>query len=484
MSFSVIERSLAELEVRAIRERSLQAAEPWDLSERTPERQAERVAAATESFCEFERIYFPPQVHLDGYWPPNALHRDIVDSCHTPGVHLFLGPRDHGKTVKMKMVLAWLTLTAQVQTAATLSQVIPTSSNILDDIAEMVFYNPRIAHDFGVECIENNEKQIRFRTYMNGRFQPVATIGAFSEGVSLRGFTKGFGRPRFILCDDFETSVSPLGDDQVKARIRFISEARRSLSRTGVLYWSANNFDVRCASNVLKQQAEKGTLSAGWYVHCWPIWSPEYGVLWPERFPGCTTLEDVQAATNALDDADFWGNDMQEPRQPDGEFFTRDHYHLWRSLPDDARGVVVTDPNLSLKGAGDTTAVVGLLFAPSTMAFYILPGVVCRSMRAPEHVLESALGMRNDRIVMLAMDGSVSQEAHWTNHIVAWCRINQRAYPPLHFYRYTVDNISIGAALVYNGDRLYFPPDMALHEDGKRAEAMVRLPRKEAIPQG
>ena len=157
-----------------------------------------------------------------------------------------------------------------------------------------------------------------------------------------------------------------------------------------------------------------------------------------------------------------WGSIIE------GRIFVRDHYHEWTNLPDDCRGVIYVDPNLSLKGLGDTTAIVGLTYSPSADHYFVVRAA-CRSYSDPRELLEETLEFRrNERLKTIGFDGNVSQESNWTNHIRSYCREKGIAFPVVEYKRYNTEQLTKNAQWIWNEGKVAFPPGFKDTVEGKR----------------
>jgi hypothetical protein len=375
------------------------------------------------------------------------------------GVIFILGPRDFGKTVTAKKVLAWLMLTGRVTLAGFYSETLVKAANGMDDIAELIMGNERILHDYRPEQIERNNSQFSFRT-AKGR----STIAAFSEGRSVRGFVKGFARPQFLLCDDVETRQSSFTKESIKARADKLVESVGSLAKGSTTVILGNNFEAASLTNRLLTDQEHKVLPSTWKVFIFKAWDKGRS-LWPARYPG-KSEEEMKALVGAVDEADWQGNSQQNPIPPEGFVFVRQHLQFWEALPRDMKGVVYVDPNLAMKSKGDTTGIVRMLYSPSKEAFYI--SARCRSYKEPHELLNDALDMRTMNVRALGFDGHVNQESHWSAHIRAWCRDKKQPYPSVEFKRYNVDELATNFQTVYNKGQVYFDPALKGTEEGER----------------
>ncbi len=468
-SFSLTDRKMAAFEQDVEHRAAMQPAEPWPASQSTAVDRARRVRDAERSFWKFDQLYFPPEMYGGGYAAPNRMHKAIVQLMQKPGVDVVIGPRLHGKTVTAKKVLAWLLLTERVRIGGTYSHTLPTASNILTDVAALILENPRIVEDFAPEFAENNSEQFKFRTSGRPRWRFAA---AFSEGKSVRGFSRMFGRPDVILADDVETLNSPLGSDHSKERIKKVSEAHLSLSESGSFVWLGNNFDERCSTNLLREEQKACILNSHWRVHTFDAWDERKGEpMWLEKF-GAISIEDLREACRAKDDADWSGNFRGRPRSPDGDIFPREHYREFDHLPDDARGVIYCDPNLARKSKGDRTAIVAYLYAPSTDQFYVADYVL-KSFSGSNALLDTVLSMRQrfdlGVIFRLGFDGNVNQESVWSNNVKNWCVTREAPFPHVEYMRLNVDQHAKNLQSAWEESRVSFPPGTQATENGKMA---------------
>lgn len=457
--FSSFDVTMRRFEAEADMERMLRPAPPWPDRERSPDHVAARRSEAHEDFWAFDRHYFPAQMYPQGKAQTSKFHRDIVTIGTTKGVQIVLGPRGHAKTATAKKLLVWLLLTGRLHLAGFYCETLPKASNAIDDIRMLIFENDRILHDYRPTLLEANADQLEFHLDDGKR----CTVAAFSEGRSVRGFVRGFARPEYLLVDDMETLQSPMEPEQVKQRILKLRESVASLTEGSTALVLGNNFDARSAVNQLKLQADNGVLRKGWRVHIFKAWT-KGRPLWPQRY-GATTEEALKDMVGAADEHDWQSNYQQNPIPPEGFIFTRDYLKFWDRLPTDVRGVVYVDPNLALKKKGDTTAIVRMLYSPSTQQFYI--SARCRSYDDPNELLTDALEMRTSHVRGMGFDGHVNQESHWHHHIKAWCRHNKMPYPLVEFKNYKVDQLATNAQAEYKKGRFHFDPALKDSEEGQ-----------------
>ena len=470
MAFSALDIAMKEFEREAEARAALRPAEPWPEGERSEEKRADRVARALDDFAAFDDIYFAPEQY-DRYAPPGEYHRQLVADALTPGIGIQAGPRDFAKTATAKKFAAWLVLSARETIIATLSQTLPTASNLLVDIRKIIQENPRIREDFGVVLREANTKQFQLTTTAPGTPKGWRFGAAFSEGKSMRGFSHGFGRPGWTLADDIETLVSPMSDKHVQERIDFVEECYKSMTSTGTLLWLCNIFDVRCAPNVQKKRKEQGVLPAHWRVTIRSAWDDERGSLWPERFPA-TSEEEMRAMVRASSEADWQGNFQQSPIPPEGIVFLSSYYTTIRpdDMPRNTISVIYADQNTSLRGLGDTTAILRIEYSPSTQKFYVR-AARCKSYADVNDLIDDYM-----RIWLLpgvkaraGFDGHVSQEATWENHIRNWARRHEVPMLNIHWCKYRVDLCATNTSGFWSSGSIVFVEGWAPPEEKERA---------------
>lgn len=150
--------------------------------------------------------------------------------------------------------------------------------------------------------------------------------------------------------------------------------------------------------------------------------------------------------------------------------FKRQLYMTYKYIPDDARGVVYCDPNLSKKGKGDTTGLVKLLYSPSAGKYFVSQDSVCRSMSSSEELISLIVRMRqDDRCKAVAMDGNVNQESHWSDHIRNYFHERGLPAPVIEFKNYKVDELAKNAEWAWNSGDILFPEGFENTIDGASA---------------
>lgn len=459
--FSKIENSFISFEKEIERIALEKPCAPFSDFETNKEIQAKRIKKAREDFWFFDKTYFTAEMYSDGYSKPSSFHKELANICAAPGAHIVLAARKHGKTAILKKYFAWELITGRLTFGGSLSSTLPNARNILADIAALL-KTDRVAFDFAPEFIELNADQFAFR--LKGENQ-IRYFMAWSEGRSVRGATRMFNRPQKLLCDDLETRQSSLNQTNTEERIKFLSESFQSLSKKGTLIALGNNFDERCALNKLLREQNDGILPDSWSVRVFPAWKNSRP-LWPERYPAQSEAE-LRVMLKPIDEAEWQADFQQNPTPPDGFIFKRlSPLPTWSALPDDARGVRWCDPNLSLKGRGDSTAILSLLYSVQTGFFYIAD-VACRSFSDSNKLLESYYSGANSRILALGFDGAVNQESTWTNHVKNYARAKAQPLKRIEYRRYRADDLAKNIQGDWNEGKILLPPDLCETKDGK-----------------
>lgn len=487
-TFSSIEHAMQRFQRDVVERDALLPAPPWNDADRTEEKRAKRIKISQDDFWAFDRLYFTKDMYPDGYSKPNRMLLDMVGHCTTPGVKVVLGPRGHGKTITAKKLLVWLLLTNRVQIAGTYSHTMPTSSNILADVVDLMKDNPRLSEDYGIEFAEDNDLQCRFRTTTHRHYRYVA---AFSEGRSVRGYSRMFGRPQFVLGDDIETLNSPLSDTHSAERIDKVDEAYKTLVDSGTFVWLGNNFSESCATNKLLSEQDAGDLEEHWAVHVYDAWDDDLEEpLWVDRY-GRIDEAELQRRCRAKDSADWAGNFRQRPKPKDGDRYPREFYSTFKHVADDAKGVIYCDPNLALKGKGDETAIIAYLYSPELNEFYVA-AYLLKSFSSSNDLLNAVLNMRalfpSGTIFRIGFDGNVNQESNWTNNIRNFCLQHGMAFPHVEYLKLNVDLFSKNAEVYWEQRKILFPEGTRNTPMGKRAVDSLctfvskKLKRKDDFP--
>jgi hypothetical protein len=520
--FSSIELSFKEFEESAELAARLSKCNPFTDAERTESAREKRIRDSFARFEAFDINYFPAAMHED-YADPNEMHRYIASAFTVPGVHVVFGPRKHGKTATAKKVFIWLLLSGRADIGGTYAEtLIPKSTNILKDIVLLIGKNERIQEDYKVEFTEANSDQCQFRitadlSFLSEKgakknkvnYNAWKYVAAFSEGRSVRGYTRIFARPQVLLGDDVETLESPMSNDAVQLRINKLTEAFQSLTDNGVFCIFGNDFTTAGALHRLKLQQEQGILAKNYDVVSFTAWLDKPIAiacvaisklltfsrnekqfprpLWFKRY-AAKTEEALKILLKPFSESDWQGNFQQNPVPPEGDFFTREHYHEWTSIPDDAKGVLWVDPNLSKKSKGDTTAMPGYKYSASTDSYFI-PEALCRSFADSNKLLDEVFRMRTScKVANIGFDGNVNQESNWTNNVRNWCQIKKQPFPHVEYRRYNVDELAKNFQAVYAADKVFFPPGFAKTPDGERFLAQffsftgVKMNKKDDAP--
>lgn len=503
--FSKLEYAFENFQHELEREKLSAPLISFSQAERTKEAQAKRLEKVYRDFWFFDKTYFNENFYED-YAEPNKMLKKIVSSSTTPGYHLFIGPRKHGKSVTAKKLLLWLTLTGKVQIAGVYSETINKSAAILKDIYKLCITNDRLMFDFDVEFSEANSDSLAFivhnskeiddqflfdkrisrqdaKNAKNGRqvderiSRQVAKnakngmrfIASFSEGRSLRGYTRMFGRPSLLIADDVETLESSFSPQAVRLRIEKLFESYHSLGDNGVFIILANDFNTSSAVHQIRLQHEENLLAKNWNVYIYKAFDKQ--PLWKERFKVKTESE-LKKLLKPSSEADWQANYQQNPIEPEGFFFLRENFITYKTLPKDVKAVLYCDPNLSKKGKGNTTAITVLGYSPKEDKYYLIDAV-CKSFSDSNDLLDTIFMLRqaqHDKIQVyaIAFDGNVTQESTWSQFVRNWCTINKIPFPVIEYKRYRVNDIAKNVQLIYSQNKLLFPDNFSKTENGER----------------
>lgn len=461
--YSNIEQSFENFIETVERNKALQPTPPFAPKDSTDEAKTRRIKKALDDFWFFDRTYFPKD-YYENYAEPNRMLRDIVNASSKPGYHLFIGPRKHGKTVTAKKLLIWLALSGRVKIAGVYSETLTKASAILKDIYKLCISNDKLMFDFKIDFHEANSDSLSFTP----SHQPTTHyIASFSEGRSVRGYTRMFGRPELLIADDIETLESSFSNNSVQVRIQKLFESFHSLNENGKFIILANDFNTASAVHQLRLQFEEGLLDSNWNVYIYKAWDNNKP-LWKERYNAKTEME-LKRLLKPSSEADWQANYQQNPIAPEGFFFLRDYYNTYSSLPNDVKAVLYCDPNLSKKSKGNTTAITVLGFSPSTHNYYVVDAL-CKSFSDSNDLLNSVFYLKNKykQIYAIAFDGNVTQESTWSQFVRNWCEINKVPYPVIEYKRYKVNELAKNVQLVYSQGKILFPDTFTRSEDGMR----------------
>ncbi len=443
---------------------------PFPEKEMTDAAKKSRIVRCRKDFWSFDKIYFPPDMYSD-YSKPCGYHRKLISltDLHDRTAHVIHGARGSGKTITFKKKLIYDALTGKRKMIGIASEILTRANKFLSDLMFLIATNQRIQNDFHVEFLEGSSESIYVRTDQN----PKGTfIEPFSADRSARAAQRLFNRLDLMFVTDFENLTSSLTTDSIEWRIEIINEMRTSLSDNGTLIWEGNNFDEHCAMNRLMKDEETGILPDNFELHVFPAWTDLEGSIWPEKWPA-RSEEEMKKFCHPKDEHDWLGNFQGRPRTKSGDIFPDTHYHEWDALPDNLRAIIYVDPNLSLKSRGDTTAMPCNGFSVKTQKFYIT-SARCKSYSDSDTLLTDLLTMRKEEMARgvsvrcIFFDGNVSQESSWTNNIINFSRLHNFPYPPIDFRKYRVDDLTKNAQLLWNADKIYFPPGFRKTEEGKR----------------
>jgi len=149
-----------------------------------------------------------------------------------------------------------------------------------------------------------------------------------------------------------------------------------------------------------------------------------------------------------------------------GSVFIKDFYQEYDVLPKDVKSVIYVDPNLSLKGQGDTTAVTHLGYSSSRDKYYIIDAV-SQSFSDSNELLNAVFMLKLPSTIGIAFDGHVTQESTWTNLTKAWSKQHESPFYRIEYKRYKVDDLAKNIQLAWNEGRILFPAGFKSNVSGK-----------------
>lgn len=467
---SRLERSFEKFEAEAVRKLQFQPAGAWSKAERGQVATSKRIKRAEKDFWFYDLAYYPPETFRQGYAEPDIIHQETLRLWYEPGIQWLLAPRFCAKTAYGMKILIWDVLYGRANIVGIYCEDLRKARLIIEAIEFILTTNPRLVEDFGVTVTVSNDDMLQFTCATNLR--PVV-IMPFSPERSPRGNNVGFERLDLIMFDDVETETSSFSDEATDHLLNKLVEAFKSLRQGGTMIGFGNNLHPRCLGNRLLKEQEKGNGRDHVRVHKFKAFAraedklPYHGSVWKSMYPG-PTEKDVRRQMRITSDKE-WSEAQCDPKKFGGLIFPEQFLRKYKlaELPADARGPGWCDQNLSLKGMGDTTAHGRLLFSPSAMMFYGYR-MRCKSYSDPNTLLDDYFAGFDNRTTRMGMDGNVSQESSWYNHILNWCRITKKAPPPVEFKHYTVDHHIALAQIVWFEGRVAFEEEWIETEEGQR----------------
>lgn len=426
-----------------------------------------RIEKALKDFWYFDRTYFPANAHRQGYSKPGILHKALHKTSMTPGIHWHLAHRNLAKSAYGLKLVMWHLLRGQVIWGM-LCEDLRKARLMMKAIKFSMYSNPRLTSDFETKIVTDNEDML---VIQSGTTSKQMIVLPFSLDRNPRGSSVSMDRPDGIFFDDIETSTSSFTAEALEKRLGKLVEALKSLRTGGTMFGVGNNLDPDCLANKLILEKEKGISRDHVHVYPWPDWSgakteivPYKGSVWKAAYPARSESE-MRTMRAIVDDVEQ-SQAQCKPVKASGIIFPKSLYDEYEVLPADACGPAYVDPNLALKGKGDSTAFGAVLFSASTQTYYVYKPH-CESYSDPNKLLSDFLEVYDHRIRRLGMDGNVAQESIWTNFIKGWTREKNRPYPPVEFCRYTTDHHITVAQTIYHNGRLKFPKGFAQTETGR-----------------
>ncbi len=449
---------------------------PFPDREMTPEAKAERLRRSRNDFFYWDKTYFPPDV-IPNYAAPGAFHKSLIalTELRDAKAHILAGPRSHAKTSYFKRRLIHIMLFGLRKYIGFGSGTLRAPKQFILDVLAFLRTNKRIQNDFNIHYLQSSVEALHIMTDVSD-----SNTGTFLEPLSEERSTRGgqknlTDRYDLIVFTDIENETVSLTKEGVEKRIDRINEMRGSLESWGTLICEGNNFSPDTAINKLVEEEENGKLSENIMLHIYPAWDGsrpgKSRSLWYAKYPA-NSEEELKAMLKPRNAYDWAGNYQQKPKMRGSDIFPEEFYHEWEVLPRDCRFILYTDPNLSKKGEGDTTASGAMGYSPQMMGFYI-PEIICKSYSTPDELLTDMLSTRSRLhanhyyVRSMGFDGNVSQESHWTEHVKAFAKIKGIPVPPIEYKRYNVDALIKTAETIYKSGKVFFPPGFSKTENGK-----------------
>jgi hypothetical protein len=476
-----IEKELSAEKLRAAKDKIIESSSrvpPFSKSEMTAAAQKKRMEKVTNDFWAWDKTYFPPEVYPD-YAEPGFYHKEEIGitDLRDGKAHIFMGPRKTAKTSWIKRKVIFDFLHARRKYIGFGSGTLRAPKLFLIDVYMFLKTNKRIQHDYHLQWGKVSEDGLQLITNYSTNAE-----GSFIEPLSEERSTRGgqrnlIDRYDLIVFTDLENETSSLTKDAVQKRIDRINEMRSSLEPWGTLLAEGNNFHVDCALNRLKKELEVGVLSKNFILHIHKAWDEsrpgKAKSVWYAKYPANSEAQ-LKEMLQPENDYDWAGNFQQNPKVRGSDIFPPEFYQEWNDIPKDLRTVIYTDPNLSKKQKGDTTAAGAMGFSPSKQKFFIPPGLICKSYSDTNELLKDIIELRRrlkeDNIYArsIAFDGNVNQESHWTQHVRNYSKYQGVPIPPIDYKHYDVDSLTKNAEKIYKNREVYFPAGFKDSEIGQR----------------
>ena len=177
-----------------------------------------------------------------------------------------------------------------------------------------------------------------------------------------------------------------------------------------------------------------------------------------------------------MDDATWDGSYQQRPRKPSGDYFKTEYHFEYDELPP---GLLYAgtycDPNLAKKSKGDNTCIGAISYSPDTMLWYVIRPRY-KSFSGSNELIDAQMELWNwlhvKRLTTIfqGMDGNVSQESHWSQHIENYAALNNCIVPFIEYKHYNVEMIAKNAQTAWESGRIRFPAVWHSAEEKKRFE--------------
>ncbi len=150
----------------------------------------------------------------------------------------------------------------------------------------------------------------------------------------------------------------------------------------------------------------------------------------------------------------------------EGLLFKQDFYTEYDELPEDCKGVIYADTQLSKDGSStsDFTAIVKLLYSPSKSKYYV-QSIVKRFSNSNE-LLDAVMSLKDETVRAVGFDGHYTQQIVWTNLIRSYCQTHSIPFQQPLYCRYNVDELAKNLQYSYVERNILFPQNFRDTDEG------------------
>lgn len=291
-----------------------------------------------------------------------------------------------------------------------------------------------------------------------------------AKGVA--GSITGKGGHVIIIDDPIKNSEEARSSGQKEKIWNFFqSTAFTRLARDGAVIIVMTRWDKNDLVGKLINKMNAGEIEP-WKVINLPAIAEDNDILgrekgealWPEQYD-LQALHEIKAMLG-----NYWFSALYQgnPIPSEGLLFSKNNMNTYTSLPEEVKGVIYCDPNLSLKGKGDTTAIFKTYYNYEDGCYYI-EDIICRSFSDPSDLINNIYAMIDDKIFYIGQDGNVGQESIWTNFMKDYARERDIVPIPIHYLRYNTDLIAKNTQLLWSMNKIKINERLLNTRDGREA---------------